>query len=105
MAGTSSRFSRDDLFEAIGNPSRDVAPPYRTTAFQTKDGAVHTGMVAFMSADGYIVQTGATTTVRLATSDIAAMKPGTRSLMPDGLLTGLKPAEIADLYAYLRTLK
>jgi len=54
---------------------------------------------------GYILQTGATTTVRLATSDIAAMKPGTRSLMPDGLLTGLKPAEIADLYAYLRTLK
>ncbi len=105
LAGASSRFSRDDLLEAIGSPSRDVAPPYRTTAFQTKDGAVHTGMVAFMSADGYIVQTGATTTVRLATSDIAAMKPGQRSLMPDGLLTGLKPGEIADLYAYLRTLK
>ena len=105
LAGAAARFSRDDLFEAIGNPSRDVAPPYRTTAFQTKDGAVHTGMVAFMSADGYILQTGATTTVRLATSDIAAMKPGTRSLMPDGLLTGLKPAEIADLYAYLRSLK
>ena len=43
--------------------------------------------------------------MRLATSDIAAMKPSLRSLMPDGLLTGLKPAEIADLYAYLRTLK
>jgi putative heme-binding domain-containing protein len=105
LLGASSRFSRDDLFEAIGNPSRNVAPPYRTTAFQTKDGAVHTGMVAFVSAEGYILQTGATTTVRLAAEDVGAMKPGTRSLMPDGLLTGLKPAEIADLYAYLRRLK
>jgi putative membrane-bound dehydrogenase-like protein len=105
LAGAAARFSREDLLEAIGNPSKDVAPPYRTTAFQTKDGAVHTGMVAFSSADGYIVQTGATTTVRLAAGDVLATKPGARSLMPDGLLTGLKPAEIADLYAYLRALK
>lgn len=105
LAGASTRFSRDDFLEAIANPSKDVAPPYRTTAFQTRDGQVHLGMIAFSSADGVIVQTGATTTVRLATGDIAATKPSLRSLMPDGLLTGLKPSEIADLYAYLKSLK
>ncbi len=104
LAGTAARFSKEDLFEAIGNPSRDIAPPYRTTTYLMKDGQLHTGITAFESADGYILQTGATTTVRLASGDIAAQKPGTLSLMPNGLLDGLKPGDIADLYAYLRTL-
>lgn len=105
LAGAASRFSREDLFEAIANPSRDVAPLYRTTMFQMKDGNIHTGIVAFESADGYILQTGATTTVRINTPDVAARRPGTLSLMPNGLLDGLKPADLADLYAYLRSLK
>ncbi len=104
LAGAATRFSREDLFEAIANPSKDVAPLYRTTVFLTKDGQVHTGTVAFESADGYIVQTGATTTVRVSTPDIAAMRPGTLSLMPNDLLKGLTPGDLADLYAHLRTL-
>ena len=105
LAGAAGRFSREDLFEAVANPSRDVAPLYRTTMFQMKDGNIYTGIVAFESADGYILQTGATTTVRINTPDIAARRPGTLSLMPNGLVDGLKPADLADLYAYLRTLK
>jgi putative heme-binding domain-containing protein len=104
LSGAASRFSRDDLFEAIVNPSKDVAPPYRTTIFQMKDGQVYTGIIAFESADGYILQTGATTTVRLNTPDIAASRPGSRSLMPDGLLKDLGTGDLADLYAYLRSL-
>jgi putative heme-binding domain-containing protein len=105
LAGAASRFSREDLFEAIANPSRDVAPLYRTSMFQMKDGNIYTGIVAFESADGYILQTGATTTVRINTPDIAARRPGTLSLMPNGLVEGLKPADLADLYAFLRSLK
>jgi putative membrane-bound dehydrogenase-like protein len=104
LAGAASRFSREDLFEAIVNPSKDVAPPYRTTSFQLKDGQVHTGIIAFESADGYIVQTGATTTVRISTSDIAGMRPSAMSLMPEGLLKNLKPEDLADLYTYLRSM-
>ena len=104
LSGAAKRFSREDLFEAIANPNKDVAPVYRTTLFQTKDGQVHTGIVAFESADGYIVQTGATTTVRINTPDIAGLRAGTASLMPNGLLQGLKPEDVADLYAYLRSI-
>lgn len=104
LVGAASRFSREDLFEAIANPSKDVAPPYRTTLFQMKDGNIYTGIVAFESADGFIVQTGATTTVRINSSDVAARRPGLLSLMPNGLLDGLKPTDLADLYAYLRSL-
>ncbi len=104
LSGAAQRFSREDLFLAIADPSRDVAPPYRTTMFLTKDGQVFTGIVAFSSADGYIVQTGATTTVRINTSDIAGIRPGALSLMPNDLLKGLKSLDLADLYAYLRSI-
>jgi putative heme-binding domain-containing protein len=105
LTGAAVRFSRDDLFTAIIYPSRDVAPPYRTTMVQTEQGQVFIGLVAFESADGLILQTGATTTVRVATADIASRMPSNRSLMPNGLLKDLKPGDLADLHAYLQTLK
>jgi putative membrane-bound dehydrogenase-like protein len=104
LNGVASRMARNDLFAAIYAPSRDVAPPYRVTVLETKAGQIHTGIVAFESADGVILQTGATTTLRLAANDIAARYPSTRSLMPDGLLKDMKPGDLADLYAYLQTL-
>ncbi len=105
LGGAASRLSMGDLFDAIIYPSRDVAPAYRTTAFQTRDGQTYTGMVAFESAEGVILQTGATTTLRLAESDIISRQPSALSLMPNGLLSGLTPADLADLYSYLKTLR
>ena len=82
-----------------------MAPAYRTSVIETQNGQLVTGIVAFESADGLIVQTGATTTVRLATPDIVSRLPSNRSLMPDGLLKDLKPSDLADLYSYVQTLK
>jgi putative heme-binding domain-containing protein len=105
LLGVASRFSRDDLFTALIYPSRDVAPAYRVTVIETRNGQVFSGIVAFESADGVILQTGATDTVRIATEDIASRLPSNRSLMPNGLLKDLKPTDLADLYSYLQTLK
>lgn len=105
LTGVATRFSRTDLFQAILFPSRDVAPAYRTVTMATKSGQVHHGIVIFFSADGSILQTDASTTVRVASADIEAQLPGSRSLMPAGLLKDLKPVDLADLYSYLLTLK
>lgn len=105
LSGVASRFSRDDLFTAIIYPSLDVAPAYRTTIIETTKGQVHSGIVAFESADGVILLTGATTSVRVAATEIASRQPSNRSLMPNGLLKDLKPEDLADLYSYLKTLK
>jgi putative heme-binding domain-containing protein len=104
LVGVTGRFARDDLFTAILAPSLDVSPLYQTTAIATRTGQVHAGMIAFESADGLIVQTGATTTVRIAEADIEDRQPSLRSLMPTGLLDGLKDDDLADLYQYLQTL-
>jgi putative membrane-bound dehydrogenase-like protein len=105
LTGVTNRFSRDDLFNAIIDPSRDVAPAYRTTVIETRNGQLSTGIIAFESADGVILQTGAATTLRIGTSDIVSRLPSDRSLMPDGLLKDCKAQDLADLYSYLQTLK
>jgi putative heme-binding domain-containing protein len=105
LAGITTRMSKEDLFTAIVDPSRDVAPAYRTTAIESRDGLIHTGIIIFESADGLIVQTGAATTIRLSTDDIISRFPSNRSLMPDGLLKDLKPQDWADLFRYLQTIK
>jgi len=105
LNGAAQRFSPADLMNAIVFPSRDVAPAYRMTTFQMRDGQSHTGLVAFESADGVMVHTGLGSTVRLAEGDIISRQPSALSFMPSGLLAGLNPQGLADLYAYLKTLQ
>lgn len=104
LGGVTQRLSRSDLFTAIAAPSLEVAPPYRTTIVETKDGRIFTGMIAFESADGVIVQTDTVTTVRIADPDIASRRVGDASLMPTGLLKDLTDRDIADLDRYLQSL-
>jgi putative membrane-bound dehydrogenase-like protein len=105
LGGVAGRFSPTDLFDAIVFPSRDVAPAFRATTFQTRDGQSYSGLLAYQSAGGVIVQTSLATTVRLAEEDIISRQPSTVSFMPAGLLGGLQPQDLADLYAYLKTLQ
>jgi putative heme-binding domain-containing protein len=104
LAGVGQRLSPEDLMYAIVFPSRDIAPPYRTTTFRLRNGETYTGIVAFESADGWIVQTGAGTTARMDSADVVSRTPSQISVMPSGLLSGLNAQGLADLQAYLRTL-
>ena len=104
LAGVAQRLSPEDLMNAIVFPSRDIAPAYRPITFRLRDGQIITGLVAFESADGWLVKTGAGTSVRINTADAISHLPGTVSVMPSGLLQGLGAAGLADLRAYLRSL-
>jgi putative membrane-bound dehydrogenase-like protein len=104
LHGVTGRFSRDDLFRAILQPGRDVPARYRTTLVATTEGQVYQGMIVYEAVDGVILQTGATTTVRLAGDQIASRRDAPGSFMPTGILERLADREIADLYAYLRSL-
>jgi putative heme-binding domain-containing protein len=104
LAGVTKRFSRDDLLAAVLDPNRDISPRYRTTKFTTTDDRVYEGIVIYEAVDGVILQTGTDTTVRIDGKKIDSKRPGTLSLMPTGLLDSFSAAEIADLFAYLKTL-
>lgn len=104
LAGATTRFSRNDLFLAIVAPHRDVSPRYHTTMLQTTDGKVYTGLVVHESADGLLLRNATNQTFRLNADEIEERGTLSNSLMPVGLLKDATDAEIADLYAYLRSL-
>ncbi|MFN0022008.1 MAG: PVC-type heme-binding CxxCH protein [Pirellulaceae bacterium] len=105
LAGAAKRFSREDLFGAILDPHKDVAPPYQTTQIATSSGKVYSGLLVYESPDGTLVQTTPDTTIRIAGDEILSMKKGRVSLMPSGLLNDVSDLDLADLYAYLKTVK
>jgi putative heme-binding domain-containing protein len=97
--------SREDMMAAIAFPSRDIAPAYRSVNFRLRDGQMVSGIVAFESADGWLLQTGAGLSVRLDSASVVSRDVSNVSLMPPGLLSGLSTSGIADLYAYLKTIQ
>jgi len=104
LAGATRRFSRDDLFTAIVEPSRDVSPRYQSTMIQTTDGKTYSGLVIYESVDGVTLRDGLNQTIRIDGSRIEARRKLPASLMPSGLLKDLKPGDLADLYAYLQSI-
>jgi putative membrane-bound dehydrogenase-like protein len=105
LTGVASRLSREDLFTAILDPSRDISPAYLPKLFTTKSGATYTGFLVYDAPTARLVQTGPDTTVRLTGDEVRSVADTRVSLMPTGLLNGLKDTEVADFYAFLKTLK
>jgi putative heme-binding domain-containing protein len=104
LRGVAGRFSRADLFTAILQPSKDISPRYRTTLIETADGKIYQGLIIYEAVDSLILQTGPATTVRVTNTQIVTRHVTDKSLMPAGLLDKLSDRDIADLYAYLKSI-
>lgn len=89
------------LIENIGAPSAETADAFRTSLIETVDGQVIVGVIVRQLPDRIEVQTKDALQV-LERSEIGAVAPSGRSLMPDGLAETLTDQELADLIAYLR---
>jgi putative heme-binding domain-containing protein len=105
LNGAAGRFSKEDLVAAIVDPSKDVSPLYQATQIVTGAGRIYHGLVVYESPDGTLLTTGPDTTIRIAGDEIVSMAKSRLSLMPTGLLDKADDAEVADLVAYLQTLK
>jgi putative heme-binding domain-containing protein len=104
LLGVSKRFGRDDLLTSILQPNKDVSARYRPVRVTTTDEKLFIGMIVYEATDGVILQTNTDTAVRIAGDTIASKRPVDASLMPAGLLDKLTDAEIADLFAHLKSL-
>ena len=99
------RYKREELIESILRPSAKIAQGFDTFGFITVDGRVLTGFVVSESADAVTVReaNGLSHTLKLADIEERAKKE--ISMMPDGIAGNLTPEELADLLAYLESLK
>lgn len=104
LTGVAQRLARDDLFTALIDPSKDIAPAYVPTTITTPAGKVYSGMLIYESPELILLQTTPDTTVRLVGSEVQ-LQPGRTSFMPANLLDDASDQDLADLYAYLKTLR
>ncbi len=105
LRGVAARFGRDDLLTAIIQPSKDIAPRYRSVQIGTTDGKSYLGLIVYEAPDGVMLQTGPGAMVRIAGAQIESRGISDTSLMPAGLMDKLTDSEIADLLAYLKVMK
>lgn len=91
-----------DLLEAIVYPSASFVRSYEPMIVATKGGEEFSGVVKSDSGDGLVLATGVGVLTRLARTDIVEQRPGTVSVMPQGLDAQLSRAELADLMAFLK---
>jgi len=94
-----------DLLESILYPSASFVRSYEPAIVTAKNGEEHSGVLREDSAHTITLVTGASTEVRLARSDIRDIRFGSLSLMPQGLEEQISPNDLADLVAFLKSLK
>lgn len=99
-----SRFKRKDILESILWPSKVISDQYQAEMIELNDGKVITGVLVRENAAAVLVRTGDSPDkpVAVPKGQIANRAPSTVSLMPEGLLDGMSPDEIANLLAFMQ---
>ena len=95
------RDNLDYLLENIIDPSATVSADFRMVVVAMRDGRVLNGIVRSKNARTLTLQTQNEVQV-LDLDETEGLKPTSASLMPEGLLDTLTPAEVRDLFAYLK---
>ena len=100
-----AKSSPAQLFEALADPSRIIEPKYQSHLFVLAEGKVISGLVTEESPTRVTLVDPQGETLTLDSDDIDSRQLDSKSIMPAGALTGLTAQQVADLLAYLSTLK
>jgi putative heme-binding domain-containing protein len=93
------------MFEAIAEPSRQIDPKYQTLRILTQDGEVITGLLVSESDTTIQIVSSTGEKFNVPMSDVSERRLESTSLMPAGLLEQMTSQEMADLLAYLASLR
>jgi len=100
-----ARLDRRQILESLLEPSKTIAPEYRTWAAVTDDGRSVTGLLVKRTDDEVSIIDAAGKRTDLPAATIDQLDPLPTSLMPEHLLRELTAAQAADLLAYLESLR
>jgi putative heme-binding domain-containing protein len=96
----SNRADVSYLLENIVDPSAVIGKDYLMVNVKTKDGRFIDGIIKSQTDDSITFAT-VNEMITLPKNEIASQKTSNVSMMPEGLLAGLKDPEIRDLIKYL----
>jgi putative heme-binding domain-containing protein len=94
---------REKLLQNILDPSREVQPNFLAYQIDTADGDSVVGVITSDTPAGLVLRQAYGKETTIPRDKIKKMSTDGRSLMPDGLEAGLKPADVADLLTFIET--
>ena len=93
---------RDQILRDILYPSLTFAPQYHQYVVATNDGRLITGLLAASSATSYTIRRQGGEEVTVLRKDVEELSDTQAPLMPENLLEGLRPQEVADLLEFVK---
>jgi putative heme-binding domain-containing protein len=103
LGGIATRYSRAELCESILKPSAKIAQGFETQFFRMKNGDDFEGFVVKEGGDSVEVRSISGPSTILEKADIAERQRRAQSMMPEGIVANITPAELAALLAYLES--
>jgi putative heme-binding domain-containing protein len=103
LNGIASRLSREQLLEALIEPSARIAPGYGIVSLELKNGQKLNGVLQQEKPDGYLVKVGNSPDTLVKKSDVTNRINSPSSMPPMHLLLSKK--EIRDVVAFLGSLQ
>jgi putative membrane-bound dehydrogenase-like protein len=91
------------LLEAILDPNRAVEARYFSYTAVTQSGRETSGIIAVETPNSITLKTATGSEEVILRSDLKQLTASGLSLMPEGLENSLKPQDLADVIAYIKT--
>jgi len=94
--------SNEQIALSVFQPNAEVDPRYQMYQLVTDDGVVHTGLMESAQGDVVVIRNAKGELERFQRAEIEVLKASGKSLMPEGLLSQMKPEEFRDVLAFIR---
>jgi putative heme-binding domain-containing protein len=105
LTAIGKKLDRPKLLESLLEPSKTIDPQFVTQLIETTDGEVVTGLLVTRDANQVVLRLADGKERSVAADKIDLITAQQKSLMPELLLQDLTAAQVADLLAYLSSLK
>ncbi|MFO0884279.1 MAG: c-type cytochrome [Pirellulales bacterium] len=105
LTAVSTRFKRQDILEAVTEPSKVLSEQYMNTVIETTEGQVVVGRILEETPEKVVIRPNPLemNTVTVKKSDIENRSLSKVSPMPNGLFNTFSKEEILDLLAYMES--
>ncbi|MFN7938213.1 MAG: PVC-type heme-binding CxxCH protein [Bryobacteraceae bacterium] len=101
LSGVNNK-SKEELLEAILNPSRAIEPRFVNYVVTAKDGQMYDGVLASETPGAITLRGGSEEDVTILRSNIQEIRASAISLMPEDIEKTLNKQQLADVIAFLR---
>ena len=105
LSHVGKQLTRAQILQSILTPSEKINPKFVTYLAETSQGRIITGLLIEKNKQRVVLRNARNQRIEIQASDLELLVPQPKSLMPDLLFKDLSAKQLADLLAYLHSLK